>query len=118
MKKEFFYDPRGNETMVVTPTETTRYFYDYRNRLIAVEDGTNRTEYVYDGNGDRATKIVNGERTTYVNDPNQEFTQAFERVPVEHRARVIVVTSDGERLVGEAGGDQDDQWPVRRRDHR
>ena len=39
---------------------------------------------------------------------NNEFTKAFERMPVEHRARVIVVTSGGERLVGETGGDQDD----------
>ena len=35
---------------------------------------------------------------------NKEFTQAFERQPQQHRMRVTVVTSDGERLVGEAGG--------------
>ena len=39
---------------------------------------------------------------------NHEFTLAFERLPVEHRTRVTVVTDSGERLVGEAGGDQDD----------
>jgi 2-methylcitrate dehydratase len=39
---------------------------------------------------------------------NEEFTQAFERLPVEHRARVTIVTSAGEQLVGETGGDQDD----------
>ena len=39
---------------------------------------------------------------------NEKFTKAYERLPQEHRTRVIVVTSGGERLVGEAGGDQDD----------
>ena len=39
---------------------------------------------------------------------NAEFTQAFERLPVEHRTRVTVVTHSGEHLAGEAGGDQDD----------
>ncbi len=39
---------------------------------------------------------------------NAEFTLAFDRLPVEHRTRVTVVTDSGERLVGETGGDQDD----------
>src|SRR4029077_8088615 len=39
---------------------------------------------------------------------NKEFTKAHERLPQEHRTRVTVVTRSGERLVGEAGGDQDD----------
>jgi len=39
---------------------------------------------------------------------NKEFTQAYERLPQEHLTRVTVVTASGERLVGEAGGDQDD----------
>ena len=39
---------------------------------------------------------------------NPEFTAAFERLPIEHRTRVTVVMHSGERLVGEAGGDQDD----------
>ena len=40
---------------------------------------------------------------------NAEFTQAYERMPQEYRARVTVVTGSGERLVGESGGgDQDD----------
>ncbi len=77
VKKEFFYDPRGNLSQMVTPTATTRYGYDYRNRLISVEDATNRIEYVYDGNGDRVAKIVNGVRTNYVNDPNRDFTQVL-----------------------------------------
>ncbi|MDA1055053.1 MAG: proprotein convertase P-domain-containing protein, partial [Planctomycetota bacterium] len=75
--KEFFYDPRGNVVMMVTPTDTVHYEYDYRNLLTAVEDGTNRIEYIYDGNGDRIAKVVNGERTTFVNDPNREFTQVL-----------------------------------------
>ena len=37
---------------------------------------------------------------------NPEFTAAHERLPVEHRTRVTVVTSSGERLVGETGGDK------------
>jgi 2-methylcitrate dehydratase len=36
------------------------------------------------------------------------FTAAYARVPVEHRTRVTVVLHDGERLVGEAGGEQGD----------
>lgn len=39
---------------------------------------------------------------------NEEFTQAYNRLPVEHRSRVTVVTCSGERLVGESGGDMDD----------
>ena len=39
---------------------------------------------------------------------NPDFTRAYERVPVEHRMRVIVTAAGGERLVGESGGDDDD----------
>ncbi len=39
---------------------------------------------------------------------NEEFTKANNRLPVEHHTRVTVVTNSGERLVGKAGGDQDD----------
>jgi 2-methylcitrate dehydratase len=39
---------------------------------------------------------------------NKQFTEAYEKLPVEHRARVTVVMKDGQRLVGEAGGDADD----------
>jgi 2-methylcitrate dehydratase len=35
---------------------------------------------------------------------NDEFTEAYERHPVEHRTRVNVVMRGGERLCGEAGG--------------
>ncbi len=39
---------------------------------------------------------------------NQEFTRAYNLQPQQHRTRVTVITSGGERLVGEAGGDEDD----------
>ncbi len=39
---------------------------------------------------------------------NDEFTAAYERVPVEHRTRVTVKLRGGEQLVGEAGGDKGD----------
>jgi len=39
---------------------------------------------------------------------NDQFTRAYERLPVEHHTRVCVVTRSGERLVGEAGGHQGD----------
>ncbi len=39
---------------------------------------------------------------------NEEFTQAYERLPVAHLTRVTVVTHSGERLVGESGGDKGD----------
>lgn len=39
---------------------------------------------------------------------NDEYTKAYERLPVEHRTRVSVATSGGERFVGEAGGDKGD----------
>ena len=39
---------------------------------------------------------------------NDEFTHAYEKLPVEHHTRVNVVTRGGERLVGEAGGDKGD----------
>lgn len=39
---------------------------------------------------------------------NEEFTKAYVKLPVEHRTRVTVVTRNGERLVGEAGGDKDE----------
>ena len=39
---------------------------------------------------------------------NDAFTQAYEQVPVEHRTRVNVALRNGERIVGEAGGDQGD----------
>ncbi|MBI4191138.1 MAG: MmgE/PrpD family protein [Betaproteobacteria bacterium] len=39
---------------------------------------------------------------------NEEFTKAYERMPVEHRTRITVVTNSGEWLVGETGGDKDD----------
>ncbi len=37
-----------------------------------------------------------------------EFTNAFERLPQQHRTRVTVVTSNDERLVGESGGEEND----------
>ena len=39
---------------------------------------------------------------------NDEFTRAYEKLPVEHHTRVNVMTRGGERLVGEAGGDKGD----------
>ena len=39
---------------------------------------------------------------------NDEFTEAYEKLPVVHRTRVNVVTRDGERLVGESGGEKGD----------
>lgn len=39
---------------------------------------------------------------------NDEFTHAYEKLPVEHHTRVNVFTRGGERLVGEAGGDKGD----------
>lgn len=39
---------------------------------------------------------------------NPEFTEAYERVPVEHRTRVTVTLQDGRSLVGYAGGDAGD----------
>lgn len=39
---------------------------------------------------------------------NDEFTRAYERLPVVHRTRVTLVTNDGKRLVGESGGDMGD----------
>jgi 2-methylcitrate dehydratase len=44
---------------------------------------------------------------------NEDFTRAYAREPQEHRTRVTVVMDDGERLVGETGGGEDDvaaQW--------
>jgi 2-methylcitrate dehydratase len=35
---------------------------------------------------------------------NDEFTRAYEKLPVEHRTRVKVAMRGGERLTGEAGG--------------
>lgn len=35
---------------------------------------------------------------------NAQFTAAYERVPVEHRARVTVFMSDGREITGESGG--------------
>lgn len=40
--------------------------------------------------------------------PNEEFTKAYVKLPVEHRTRVTVLLDSGERLVGESGGDADD----------
>jgi 2-methylcitrate dehydratase len=39
---------------------------------------------------------------------NDEFTHAYDRLPVEHHTRVNVHTRGGERLVGESGGDKGD----------
>jgi 2-methylcitrate dehydratase len=39
---------------------------------------------------------------------NDEFTRAYEKLPVEHRTRVHVAMRGGERVTGEAGGDQGD----------
>ncbi len=35
---------------------------------------------------------------------NDEFTRAYERLPVEHHTRVSVAMRGGERFTGEAGG--------------
>jgi 2-methylcitrate dehydratase len=45
-------------------------------------------------------------RIEVVADP--EFTEAYERVPVEHRTRVTVVLKSGEQLIGYAGGEAGD----------
>jgi 2-methylcitrate dehydratase len=39
---------------------------------------------------------------------NSEFTEAYHRVPVVHHTRVTVEMADGERIVGESGGDKGD----------
>jgi 2-methylcitrate dehydratase len=39
---------------------------------------------------------------------NEEFNKAYEKHPVEHRARVTVVMKNGQELVAQAGGDEDD----------
>ena len=39
---------------------------------------------------------------------NKEFDKAYEKHPVEHRARVTVAMKNGQKLVAEAGGDEDD----------
>lgn len=39
---------------------------------------------------------------------NDEFTQAYEKLPVEHHTRVNVVMRGGERFSGEAGGEKGD----------
>jgi 2-methylcitrate dehydratase len=39
---------------------------------------------------------------------NDEFTAAYEQVPVQHRTRVTVTLLSGEHLVGEAGGNKGD----------
>ena len=39
---------------------------------------------------------------------NDEFSKAYVKLPVEHRTRVTVQTNGGEKLVGEAGGDEND----------
>ena len=40
--------------------------------------------------------------------PNAEFSKAYVKLPVEHRTRVTVQTTSGEKRVGEAGGDEHD----------
>jgi 2-methylcitrate dehydratase PrpD len=39
---------------------------------------------------------------------NAEYTGAYQSVPQEHHARIIVALRSGERLEARAGGDQDD----------
>src|SRR5688572_28122329 len=39
---------------------------------------------------------------------NDEYTASYERVPVRHDTRVTVTLKNGERVVGEAGGDKGD----------
>ena len=41
-----------------------------------------------------------------IEDP--EFSEAYKKHPVEHRARVTVVRKNGQKLIAEAGGDEDD----------
>jgi RHS repeat-associated protein len=93
--KQFYYDPRGNVVMQVTPAETVRYEYDYRNMLLSVEDGTHRTEYVYDGRGDRVARLVDGVRTNFVNDPNQEYTQVLMELNVSGAVQAKYTYGDG-----------------------
>ena len=39
---------------------------------------------------------------------NDDFTTAYEKLPVEHHTRVNVAMRGGERFTGEAGGDKGD----------
>ncbi len=39
---------------------------------------------------------------------NEEFTQAYIKLPVEHHTRVTVTLANGEKLVGKAGGAKDE----------
>ncbi len=39
---------------------------------------------------------------------NKDFTEAYNQVPVQHRTRITVLMHNGERLVGEAGGEHGD----------
>ena len=44
---------------------------------------------------------------------NDEFTRDYKKTPVIHRARITVVSRNGERLVGESGGDHGDLSDVK-----
>jgi len=46
---------------------------------------------------------------------NEEFTRLHQRLPVEHRARITVVTNGGERLVGESWKGDEDASPTPRK---
>ena len=39
---------------------------------------------------------------------NKEFTKAYEKLPVEHRTRITIVMKNGQKLMAETGGDEDD----------
>ena len=39
---------------------------------------------------------------------NDDFTRAYERIPVQHRTRVTVTMDDGRTITGNAGGDEND----------
>jgi 2-methylcitrate dehydratase len=39
---------------------------------------------------------------------NPDFSKAFERIPIEHRTRVTVTMASGQKIVGDAGADEND----------
>jgi RHS repeat-associated protein len=63
----FEYDPNGNLTRSLSPSQDVRFIYDIKDRLVRIEraDGTVLAEYYYNPFGRRLWKDVLGVRTHY-----------------------------------------------------
>jgi RHS repeat-associated protein len=101
--ERFVYDPNGNRTSRITPTETLTGVYDDQDRLLSYGPFT----YTYTANGELRTKTSAGQTTTYTYDVRGNLV----RVDLPDETVIEYLIDGRDRRVGKKrNGVLEKQW--------